>query len=398
MSSKHFEYYWLEGHDGFYKGTLSVAFASGGLSLFGSSSIILWIWLRALRPKKSTIFHRILLGLSFSDIMTTLSLMMTPFMLPVESGYPVALGNFTTCNVAGFLLQYYLSVSLYNCALSFYYVLMIVHGWSEDRIQRLMEPWVHIVCLSVPIIYGTLCILTDTINPTDLAGTCEFGSYPAGCLEEEHGIPCERGKNTVTISWGFVVILKVSALIGIINTIRVYLAVRKTSRRSTRDSMTGATERRLKSVAVQSYLYTFAFVNSFLWATAIRLASQFHNWDNRSGDNVILCVVFFFTYMFFPLQGFLNGVTFLRPRLQQYQQRHPEAGIVRAYCQIMSSHQHHSGSTAVLSGGVDDSEQIDCCGKNGTASTASRGLAATMNSERSKLETVDEEASNETDS
>ncbi|CAJ1937814.1 unnamed protein product [Cylindrotheca closterium] len=76
---------------------------SGVLSVFGSSTIVY----RVLKnPTGTNSYVRIMLGLSFFDIVASIAFILTPFMLPAETSHRVwASGTAVTCSFLGWMTQ-----------------------------------------------------------------------------------------------------------------------------------------------------------------------------------------------------------------------------------------------------------------------------------------------------
>ena len=62
---------------------------------------------------------------------------------------PGAIGSTVSCKIQGFFLQLQVMSTFYNAVLSTYYLLVIVHGWSEARVARI-QGWLH----GVPLVAG----------------------------------------------------------------------------------------------------------------------------------------------------------------------------------------------------------------------------------------------------
>lgn len=113
------------------------------LSVLGS----IYITQHVLRSSKrrQAVFHRILLGLSIYDTMTSLAVFMGTWMIPKgTSGVYLAGGNSATCATQGFFIQLGVGTPLYNTSLAFYYFLVIFKGWKEHQLQK-VEPLFHLL-------------------------------------------------------------------------------------------------------------------------------------------------------------------------------------------------------------------------------------------------------------
>lgn len=127
---------------------LTIAHCTGALSAIGSS----WIMIEILsdRSKRSKCYYRILLGLSFFDLLSSFWFFMANWAMPSHS-HPRSFdkyqgfGTKTTCDISGFFIYLgALTIPPYNAALSLYFYLAICRRWREERIKKEFEKYVHI--------------------------------------------------------------------------------------------------------------------------------------------------------------------------------------------------------------------------------------------------------------
>ena len=100
------------------------------LSICGSSMIMISIFSRNLFRKE--ILHQFLLGLSISDLATSITLMLAPNMVPKGSlkDAPWVFGNEITCDISAFFQKLSWTVTaFYNCFISVYF-------WKVIRERR----------------------------------------------------------------------------------------------------------------------------------------------------------------------------------------------------------------------------------------------------------------------
>ena len=130
--------------------------------------------------------QRLLLGLSVSDFILSIIWILTPLFMPSESGAVWAVGNQTTCNVQGFIVTLFnASAILYMCALQLQYLLTIRYGWTEGKVRRKVEPYMH----GIPWCLGLSAAITQLalklFNPADW--DCWIAPYPADCTSSHEG-------------------------------------------------------------------------------------------------------------------------------------------------------------------------------------------------------------------
>ena len=133
---------------------------SGTISVISSSTIIFLIFRS--QPRLSTIYHRIMFGMSFADIMASTAMALTTLPMPrnddpgsyggkVSWSDQIKLGNEHTCAAQGFLYTTGISIMFtYNGMLCLYYACAIAFRMNEKDIRKKVEPVLH----GVPLVLG----------------------------------------------------------------------------------------------------------------------------------------------------------------------------------------------------------------------------------------------------
>jgi hypothetical protein len=136
----------------------------GTISLLGSTYVIQKV-LRNERKRNHT-FHRLMVGLSISDILSSFFTHMLST-APIPKGYHVlAVGNVFTCDVQGFITGMCGAVSLfYNCSLATYYLVQFKYNWTNKRI-KVLEKWLHVVPWSMGLVFAFPGLVFKTYGPT----------------------------------------------------------------------------------------------------------------------------------------------------------------------------------------------------------------------------------------
>ncbi len=124
------------------------------LSFIGSSLIIYHV----MHDKKKTPYRRLLLAVSFCDIISTIVWLSQPYFIPSDAinSYVWTFGNDATCTVLGFLTQFTITSHLYSAALSIYFLLSIRFGVREATFAKKYERWMHVVI----ILFGLATAIT----------------------------------------------------------------------------------------------------------------------------------------------------------------------------------------------------------------------------------------------
>ena len=164
------------------KAGLIVPMLAGSLSFFSSLLIVGFILL----SRSNTAYHRILFGLSFFDMLTSLACALTTLPMPKDVIYPFSgpsYGTIETCQAQG--IAYFLGTGLtfhMTIALNIYYVCTLRYSMTEKTFSRRIEPFLYVLLLA-----GTIYSLKVTLfngnlfNPNPLDPFCSLGIYPLGC-------------------------------------------------------------------------------------------------------------------------------------------------------------------------------------------------------------------------
>lgn len=127
----------------------------------------------------------------------------------------------------------------------------------------------------------------------------------------------------------------VGTTIGLVCTFLVYWTVRRTtSRWSSGDQQA----KRTREVGMQAVWYMASFMNSLIWTMAPTIMGKIFGGDTTDEffNNKPLLVSYFIMSIFFPLQGFLNCIVYMRPRLQRWKALKPEQSWSWAFRQVLS--------------------------------------------------------------
>ena len=213
---------------------------SGSIStLF--SFVILCILYRS-HDRLSTTYHRLILGLCITDIMSSVCFALNSLMVPSELDYWVwrARGNMRSCNVQGFLLTIGVnSAQLYNAALCLYYLAIVRHKKTSDYIRKNIEPWLHGVSILYPLFVAIFAILKDIINPVGVICTT-YNYHPPHCIGYKDGeipdgyeLPCGRGEERdFRMTLFFAAIASATTIVLIVVSMALmYSAVRTTEKK-----------------------------------------------------------------------------------------------------------------------------------------------------------------------
>ena len=194
------------------------------LSIFGSISII-QIACRNRKSKKWTPYTRLLIAISCCDIIYSITMAVSGFMLPRETSHRIwAIGNGATCTALGFFSQFFVSVLAYHGMLSVYFLLSARYRISNDDIARKYEPWMHLISLGYPVLMGVIGVSMGVFHENELGQGCWVNNYPENCGEEPGQPTCQ----TAMLGWIFGGGITVLAFGGIVaNNLAILLYVRR---------------------------------------------------------------------------------------------------------------------------------------------------------------------------
>jgi hypothetical protein len=287
----------------------------GPLSILGSLAIICRI-VRIDRhdPDASgrRTYYRLLVAMSICDVVGSLALSFGVTPIPRETLLSGARGTTATCTAQGFFIQWFtLAVLYYNSGLMIYFVMTIRYGWTESRAAKCLEPVVHVWSILIPLAQAVAGLFLDLFNPIGFGNFCHISSYPPLC-----GVfnACTRGEHAKLIYTLFCTIPEsISLAVIYVSIVLIYCTVRNQSKRALAISANQeSVKAKMKTVAVQSWLFAIIFFNTWVYAVLGPLMGiAIHQASKSIRAEYILSVL---ASTFLPLQGFFNFCIYIRPR------------------------------------------------------------------------------------
>ena len=236
-------------------------------------------------------------------------------------------------------MRFPLAGAFLNCYLSLYFMARICYR-KHDRDFKRWETPAYILAFGYPTILGIVGVATQVFNTIPLLRICDYSPYPPYCDEPTSTETCERGESFRIQDWIlFTLPLLLATILSTYGMIRVLVSVRRQLRATRRwtawnsnslgsDPQTPSSgppdvpvsvrfsegsEQRTRLVSTQAALYTLAYLNGLIWAFLVRLVyDTVEDLSERAYDPG-LYVFQVLCYIFFPLQGFLNFLIFVRP-------------------------------------------------------------------------------------
>eukprot|EP00562_Extubocellulus_spinifer_P015430 CAMPEP_0178568290 /NCGR_PEP_ID=MMETSP0697-20121206/15814_1 /TAXON_ID=265572 /ORGANISM="Extubocellulus spinifer, Strain CCMP396" /LENGTH=434 /DNA_ID=CAMNT_0020202349 /DNA_START=261 /DNA_END=1565 /DNA_ORIENTATION=- len=269
----------------------------------------------------SSPFRRILLVMSAFDLLNTIHVCLTPFIMPRESSDNFwVVGNDATCTLRAVMDQWVFPSFAYYVALSFYYLLRIRYSVKDSFFGKRIEPWIHAFMFLYP--------LTTTIVGLSLG---VFGYQPA--INVCWVVPNDRCDQRCLqiIIWLFGGIFFVSSFfIVILNNLLIYCYVRTARNKSQRLSTLSTNENasRINVVAVQAFLYVLVFLLTYTWSLILRFMVVVRSTANPYPVQILRA-------LFLPLMGAGNLLVYVRPRYLQVRTIEPGRSRLSAFVLVV---------------------------------------------------------------
>jgi hypothetical protein len=334
---------------------------TGGLSAI-SSALIIYIILRS-QTRLSTIYHRIMFGMSLADICGSIAMSLTslpmPSYMPKEEifGYHwtgTRLGNEYTCNAQGFFAMFGMGCMYnYNGMLCMYYACAIFFTMCERDIKKYVEPIIH----GYPVVIGLLLAVPPLFykmyNPGITAYPwCGPFPYPDECAVLD-GVECIRGSAhmrdiiqvilpvTIALLSVIIVVPLVLVIYKVIQTDRLLDRISKVYRKHGNVEMNKVLEKHhnTKAVLIQASSYVSAFLVGAIPPFIISLGAIDSN--TQRGRMVIALLSKLFIFLV-PLQGFFNFIIFLAHKVYNYRhhKHHADVSVCRVLAILFCSSAH----------------------------------------------------------
>mmetsp|Transcript_25114 Transcript_25114/g.28940 ORF Transcript_25114/g.28940 Transcript_25114/m.28940 type:complete len:381 (-) Transcript_25114:604-1746(-) len=319
---------------------ISILLVSGPLSVVSSSIIIVMI-LRS-NVKLSNRYHRLMFGMSLTDMLFSSALSFGSLPAPInEPNVWIAIGTRSTCNLQGFFVAFGIASFFYFLSLQIYYLLMIKYHTKKTLLKKL-EPYLHIVPISIGLLSGCLALITDSINPGS-RGYCWPQDFPLHCTGDEN-VECIRGKNALKqriflLAWPVILIWTLNCTIMW----AIYSTLRKQDRRNashsfqpsrtstpprrrsfttfTADESHNLQYQRSRKARTRVLQYFIAFSLTMGFVTLDMLLCNVKSLDN---------LMEILTLISQPLAGFFNLIVFIIPTVNNVRRVNPEFSLFRA--------------------------------------------------------------------
>ena len=172
---------------------INIARSTGCISAVSSILVILIIARSSQRF--STVYHRLMFGISVYDLIASIAMALTTLPMPADMIYRQFegshLGTNESCEAqASSLLVASMGTFAYTIAICSYYMTTarkMLHEEDTDvytRTSRWFEPTIHFACITVPVVTTFTHFLSgdESMAPTPFSPFCTLTHYPYWCM------------------------------------------------------------------------------------------------------------------------------------------------------------------------------------------------------------------------
>ena len=294
---------------------------TGSISLLSSMTIIS-IVLRSMSGIKTT-YHRIILGLSSADCLTSLAIALTTIPMPKDVIYPFAMpsyGNIVTCEAQGFI--YMMGNGLAFCMngiLNIYYLCTLRYNMTEKTFRCYLEIPLYIVSLAASVVPSAFLIKDNLLNPSPVHPICMRHVYPDDCTKADNP-ECrgegghDKGTYLFTLTLGFLILMITMALV-----VHSFYRNERKLRKAVKDNHIQEGDEAYKDlqhaqqsssiIIRQALMYIAAFLITWILGFVQIAFLNEHITDEHTTEHTS-DTMFVLKMIFQPLQGFFNLIIF----------------------------------------------------------------------------------------
>ncbi len=308
-----------------------------GFTSVVASLATLYIMWRSIKGFSST-YHRLIAATSISDIFMAVAIGLTTIPMPKDGDDPlvdeygfegVRLGNAQTCTAQAFFHVFGSTASLcYASSLCIYYVTAIAFTIAESKIERVVEPLLHIASLIVSLGLALSFLFLELIgNPDPLKSSwCTLLASSVVCNNED----CLQNSSSLVVKihiLGFV-FLCIHFCIIVVSLCLVLQKVFHQRRMMAHylQAVLGPSpianrlnlrNRTTVVASIQSLAYIFSFVLTWAFPIIDFMVRKY------SGDNVELTVIGKLRLIFQPSRGIFNFLVFVSSKIYLLRYSYP---------------------------------------------------------------------------
>ncbi|CAB9504802.1 expressed unknown protein [Seminavis robusta] len=289
------------------KALIWTARVSAILSFLGASYILFDV---LTDPKtRQMVYHQLLVGMATFDMVTAIAWSFATIPIDADKADYIqqASGNSASCTAQAFFVQLGVTSIFYSTSLAVYYVLVIVYSWREFQLVKIRK-----YLQGVPLVCGIGLALGGLPVYNVMGYACHVEPLPDG---------------EVWVVLVFVVLplgLSITAITCCL--LKVYCNVRQRATSSAQWSISGSANTLEKQVFWQCISYMLAFYISWPILFSVYLFSV-----DVNGPLGLTLIVAFLA----PLQGFMNALVYLRPKLFNVSKRNSASSRQSSFAAIL---------------------------------------------------------------
>lgn len=294
------------------------------LSFMGSACVI-----HLSCRKTDEMYHRILFFLSISDLFASVVVGLFPFLSNGDE--PWEIGTDTSCKISGLMNATVPAIAqVFNFYLALYFFMSVVHNWSDWRFRKHVEKTFLAVWSAYFVLMGGVALGLDAIHPYPISTICYINRSENMC-DPDDSLCQDEYKNAAKRS-NYVLLTHVAVNGGItiasfVFTFLVFRCVQRQFRRIKQLTLNAdSISFKQRQTAQQFILFTGVYLNSTIWPYLGFLWVEIGGRENahNTQDQLPLSLVIAITYVFLPLQGFLNFGIYVRPHLAAWSKACPK--------------------------------------------------------------------------
>ncbi len=319
---------------------------SGGISAISSLYIMIFIYRSTI--KLTTVYHRIMFGMSVVDLISSVAMAFSTLPMPKDMIYKFggkSIGNELSCTVQGFSANFGIMATLYyNISLFLYYLLSIRYKKSDETIKKCIEPLMHFSSILLALPLPVMGLYGELLNPYPYSTWCTLHGIPYYCkLANDDAASCiMRGRPgilreicvlyaiiSITLAFVLQILFFALTVYDVYRQEKYIKRIMKDMRRfgNTSERMLATSRKRhshTKVLLVQGLAYFIAFaicqVSSFAKIreeTRSEWGSQIYHASCR------------------PLQGFFNVLIFVGHKAYDLKRMNPELSTREAIMSVL---------------------------------------------------------------
>ena len=173
----------------------------------------------------SSPYHRIIFGLSISDILQSFAMMSGPFAAPAYVPQALwAAGNNLTCKMNGVMFTIgSISAPMYTFFLCYFCLCKVKKNMTDDTFSQKIEWKLHKIIIAFNFTVCVAALVTKTLNSRPQGNFCAFNSVPTGCRQS----PDIYGECDETIARNTTILVFVNFLASLLCLVGIIICMAK---------------------------------------------------------------------------------------------------------------------------------------------------------------------------